>query len=205
MMAVDILPASIPLDASQHFSKVLGPYLESLITFETKGTSSAFEPRQRSAENLEALDRATIARNGELAPQHQWLRPSVDAFHASSRVPAKQEASAAAQESKGEVKKQGGAPSKKNILLLGSGMVAKPTVDMIAERGKETGGHRLVIGKSWSCAIPETLTHMRAASNALHELQSLAAPHPDVSYRMVDMSNPSTYGHLIQEADVVIS
>ncbi|KAH6904845.1 Saccharopine dehydrogenase-domain-containing protein [Coprinopsis sp. MPI-PUGE-AT-0042] len=169
MMAVDILPASIPLDASQHFSKVLGPYLESLVTSSSKpsdsSSSSTFEPREKGAENLEALDRATIARHG--SPR------------TTTRV-------ASSEESKSkDAKKQKGSAKRKNILLLGSGMVAKPTVDMIAERGKVDGGVRLVI-----------------ASNALHELQSLAAPHPDVSYRMVDMSNPSTYIHLIREAEL---
>ncbi|KAF7314386.1 hypothetical protein MKEN_00911300 [Mycena kentingensis (nom. inval.)] len=62
MMAVDILPAAIPYDASQHFSRALAPYLDSLI-----------DHYQTGAPLGPALERATIASEGRLAEKHEWL------------------------------------------------------------------------------------------------------------------------------------
>jgi alpha-aminoadipic semialdehyde synthase len=63
MMAVDILPTSLPLDASTHFSSVLQPYLSALVR-EYKG----MEPRDDDEARLRAaLARATIAQGGKLA------------------------------------------------------------------------------------------------------------------------------------------
>ncbi|EFI26592.1 alpha-aminoadipic semialdehyde synthase [Coprinopsis cinerea okayama7 len=78
------------------------------------------------------------------------------------------------------------APTKR-ILMLGSGMVAGPAVDTIMD----TPGMELVV-----------------ASNSLHELQTLTAPHSvsgRVKYRVVDISKRETYKHLVAESDVVVS
>ncbi|TFK25840.1 hypothetical protein FA15DRAFT_638562 [Coprinopsis marcescibilis] len=176
MMSVDILPASMPLDASKHFASVLRPYLHSLINNRLTGAP-------QKDEYMQALDRATVAKQGELKEQHAWLQPRVNEFHqtqseaAASGKSTKASANAATPSSP--------APARpKRILMLGSGMVAKPAVDMIARHP----GMELVI-----------------ASNSLLELQPLAQPHLNVKYRIVDTANASTYRHLIKEADVVIS
>ncbi|KAJ3496460.1 hypothetical protein NLJ89_g10482 [Agrocybe chaxingu] len=78
-----------------------------------------------------------------------------------------------------------GAPlGKKKILMFGSGMVAGPAVDYLAQR-KDV---ELVIG-----------------SNCLAELQQLSAPYKHVQYRMIDFEKQATYKHLVAETDVVIS
>ena len=92
MMAVDILPTAIPIDASKHFSKVLLPYLATLTEEDSCGENGfslpevvedaeggggtvAFpSPSKRSA----ALRRATVARGGELMEAHKWLKELVD-------------------------------------------------------------------------------------------------------------------------------
>ncbi|KAF7291646.1 hypothetical protein HMN09_01255800 [Mycena chlorophos] len=107
MMAVDILPASIPYDASQHFSKALAPYLDDLI--------SHYQSRvPLSAE----LQRATIAAGGVLAEPHQWLWDANVKSFRSSVPPAAAET----------------VLPKKKVLLLGSGMVAGPVVETLAAR-----------------------------------------------------------------------
>jgi alpha-aminoadipic semialdehyde synthase len=127
MMAVDILPASIPLDASEHFSNALVPYLENLIEHYKTGI---WGPHRK------ALSDATIASNGRLVSKHRWLQESIDKFRAEGPVtvatppPAQVEITA----DDGVVVGSMGILRKKKVLLLGSGMVAGPVVQEIARR-----------------------------------------------------------------------
>ncbi|KAF7299176.1 hypothetical protein MIND_00866300 [Mycena indigotica] len=112
MMAVDILPASIPYDASQHFSKALSPYLDALITHYQTGAPLSLE-----------LQRATIASNGRLAPQHEWLwEANLSPYRAQ-----RNEASSSSAVPETIIRKQ-------KVLLLGSGMVAGPVVETLSQR-----------------------------------------------------------------------
>lgn len=62
MMAVDILPTSLPLDASTHFSNVLRPYLKTLIReYRHQSPVDESEAKLRAA-----LQRATVAKDGTL-------------------------------------------------------------------------------------------------------------------------------------------
>ena len=61
MVAVNILPASIPLDSFEHVSNALLPYLSTLIDSTLSGKLS-------SDQYLDALGRATIASGGESTP-----------------------------------------------------------------------------------------------------------------------------------------
>lgn len=135
MMSVDILPASIPLDASKHFSKALTPYLDSLIEAYSEGTSKS--------EFSRALDRATIAMNGKLVEKHQWLQPAVDTWYSESVTPELPATSPLINEVTQTKPMPARTLKKKNILMLGSGMVAGPAVDEIAKRGDI----QLVIGR----------------------------------------------------------
>ncbi|KAF6756526.1 Saccharopine dehydrogenase-domain-containing protein, partial [Ephemerocybe angulata] len=210
LMSVDILPTALPLEASEHFSARLVPYLQALLDYPSLRTTGLGKEESRAL--AEALERATIARGGKLLENHKWLQPAVDAFHNSrakaSPILASASASATStsasidsdkakgetakgETAKGEatkgqdVKKGSEAPrAKKRILMLGSGMVAKPAVDMIA-------GHADV--------------ELVIASNSLPELQSLVKDHTTVKYRVADVSDPASYVHLLEESDVVIS
>lgn len=124
MMSVDILPASLPFDASKHFSSVFLPYLESLI----KEYTGILERDEYTV----ALDRATIARNGKLVGKHGWLQEAVNTFYETSNdVLQKDE-----KEERNELQpaQQPAVLRKKKLLMLGSGMVAGPAVDEIAKR-----------------------------------------------------------------------
>ncbi|KAG2121616.1 Saccharopine dehydrogenase-domain-containing protein [Suillus clintonianus] len=111
IMSVDILPSSLPLDASQHFCGVLMPYLHALI--------DEYRGRPGSREHLEALNVATIARNGELQGKHRWLAAPVERRAV-------------------EIASKAGVTEtplrKKRVLMLGSGMVAGPAVQEICKR-----------------------------------------------------------------------
>ncbi|CAK5284284.1 unnamed protein product [Mycena citricolor] len=108
IMGVDILPATIPLDASFEFSRALFPYLESLIEQYQTGKAGKLESQ---------LKGATIAQHGKLPEKHSWLQENLDTFLTSK----------ASQDSPGALRR-------KKVLLLGSGMVAGPAVQKIKER-----------------------------------------------------------------------
>ena len=100
MMAVDILPTAIPIDASKHFSDALFPYLTTLIeefslgknnarssslsasaekgSSIVNGTEGEGEPSSSLWGHTSALNKATVARGGELMKDHEWLRELVE-------------------------------------------------------------------------------------------------------------------------------
>ncbi|KAJ8521319.1 hypothetical protein ONZ45_g1975 [Pleurotus djamor] len=113
IMSVDILPASIPLDASEHFSDKFFPYLQALVreyvpqhpqeSHVILGSNGPIReelaklltrPRFDSS-HTSALQRATIAQGGELEAPHRWLREGVNEWrktHPQEHEKLKQEA-----------------------------------------------------------------------------------------------------------------
>jgi alpha-aminoadipic semialdehyde synthase len=136
-MSVDILPSELPLDASRHFSNALMPYLRSLIRQEQDNVSDSDKDR------LDALNRATIARHGSLTKAHEWLYTPLKALSANA-ASTKSSGGSAAETSPASTKLPNGVKPKKKILLLGSGMVAKPAVDEFLKRSDV----HLVVGKA---------------------------------------------------------
>ena len=116
VVAVDILPASLPRDASVHFSERLLRYVRSVVN-DYKGA------KDEDVEDSNALKRATIANHGRLEKRHEWLAPKVETWRVT-------------QESRRrDIEGPGGhASKKKRVLVLGSGMVAGPAVDELAGR-----------------------------------------------------------------------
>jgi len=117
-MSVDILPSELPLDSSKYFCSKFLPYLETLIRMEQGKPLS-----ERDKVNAGILERGTIVNKGKLAPRHEWLQEHLDKLNTGPDVNM--------------------SVPKKRVLLLGSGMVAGPTVDAISKR-KDV---ELVIGK----------------------------------------------------------
>ncbi|KAF8183637.1 hypothetical protein BJ912DRAFT_928061 [Pholiota molesta] len=198
MMAVDILPTSIPLDASEAFSKSLMPYLTAAIDNQIQRTWDDVPKTPMAA----ALKRATIAEHGMLVNGHKWLWPAVKRFHGRDEPQKVEEevqnedateSADALEGATSAIVDQKDVPSpatrektrsfRKKILILGSGMVAQPAVDMLATRSDVD----LVI-----------------ASNSLRELQLLVGPHLHVKYQLMNIDEPKTYRYLIDESDVVI-
>ncbi|KAI9570082.1 Saccharopine dehydrogenase-domain-containing protein [Boletus coccyginus] len=107
IMSVDILPSSLPLDASEHFCRVLMPYLKAVIQ-EYRG-----QPVEQ--EYSKALKIATVAENGQLQGTHTWLESPLDKWRRSTANPE-------------------GSLGKKKVLMLGSGMVAGPAVQELCKR-----------------------------------------------------------------------
>jgi alpha-aminoadipic semialdehyde synthase len=123
VVAVDILPASLPRDASVHFSEKLLRYVRSVVN-DYKGIKG------EDAEASDSVKRATIASEGRLKQGREWLAEKVEAWRTSqgSRSESKHTASGTSSENRRVVER------KWRVLVLGSGMVAGPAVDELAAR-----------------------------------------------------------------------
>lgn len=180
VMSVDILPTALPLDASESFSNSCLPYLKVLVQqYKGFGQVKDYESERN------ALERATIAAGGKLVGKHEWLNPKVEAV-----VEEQRKYSAAA------------SPHRKTVLLLGSGMVAKPTVDEICSR-KDIN---LIIGLSQISFDPiyQALTHSCTASDNAHNNEQLAHSHDNASTATFSIHQEDEVASLVQKADVVI-
>ena len=144
VMSVDILPSEIPLDSSRHFSHKLLPYIRSLIRAQQGKSLSA-----EDAIHMETIQRGTIAQNGKLQEPHSWLASRVGSLTGSSFIA---QAPLIPEPTSAPVTASGA--KKKRVLLLGSGMVARPAINHIATR-KDV---ELVVGEyswfhSYACLI----------------------------------------------------
>ncbi|KAG8700622.1 hypothetical protein FRC08_004601 [Ceratobasidium sp. 394] len=205
LMTVEILPAELPKDASQHFAKALEPFLHALVR--QKGGKGG----EKDGKLLDALDRATISERGVLRPKHAWLMDRVEAHLAqegkgesrrkesgvvagveskapdatatpSEIVGGSDTSKAAGASTASSVPR--GAPGKKRVLLLGSGMVARPAVEVFL--GREDV--QLVI-----------------ASNNSAEARALVQNHANAEVVSLDVSDRGRVAELVSKADVVVS
>jgi alpha-aminoadipic semialdehyde synthase len=115
ILGVDILPAELPMESSEHFSNVLGPYVKELIL-------------NNNAEAATTLKNATLAENGKLDKKHEHLYELLGRNGPSVSTT--------------------GIKPQKNVLLLGSGLVAKPLVERLLKRTDV----QMTIGKYTACA-----------------------------------------------------
>ncbi|KAG2187767.1 hypothetical protein INT44_005457, partial [Umbelopsis vinacea] len=153
ILGVDILPAELPLESSEHFSNVLSPYLKELVL--------------KNGDNKEAkqtLDSAIVADKGKLTEKHHGLYKFLET-PSGSKTPS-------------------GVKPQKNVLLLGSGLVAKPLVERLLKRDD---------------------VHLKIASNSQPEAKALAYGHANASIAGLDIADTESLDKLVSGADVVIS
>ncbi|KAF8321368.1 hypothetical protein DL93DRAFT_2130912 [Clavulina sp. PMI_390] len=182
VMSVDILPTEIPFDSSVHFSQKLMPYLRALIHSEQNRADPESE-----GQYLEALDRATIAKGGELKQQHGWLYDLLSAAKSAGSSPVSSSTSSSSTSTTTTT-----APSlqaKKKVLLFGSGMVAKPFCETIWSRNADV---ELIV-----------------ASNNLREAEALVRGNEDyttvVGVNIGSSTAEEKMSQLVKSADVVVS
>ncbi|KAG8905005.1 hypothetical protein FRB99_000878 [Tulasnella sp. 403] len=194
VMSIDILPSELPLDASKHFSKALKPYLGALLRMYQGKTTT-----EGDAAALDVVNRATIARGGQLLPRHQWLGELV------MKTMTQQHEGIAASASDAAITSDtdkvdldlgtdlggldtsmngAGYGKKRKVLLLGSGMVAKPAVEEFLSRRD---------------------VEVVVASNNLAEAKELTMAHERASAVYLDASNQAAINNLVQNADIIVS
>ncbi|KAI8872471.1 hypothetical protein GQ42DRAFT_174340 [Ramicandelaber brevisporus] len=155
IMSIDNLPTELPLESSQHFSSSLRPFIKEIVNNNFDHT---------------VVRRAIITENGKLKPQHEHLTELL-ASH-------KKGADAAATAASSTVS------TGKRVLLLGSGMVARPLVEYLLRR-------------------PEV--NITIASAATGEAEALAAGRKNASVVHLDVSSESAVADLVSKHDVVVS
>ncbi|KAL1942345.1 hypothetical protein VTO73DRAFT_6409 [Trametes versicolor] len=179
IMAVDILPTALPLEASQHFAGAFLPYLRSVLA----GYSNAGPGREPNSEGIrESLERATVTRGGELSDAFGWLRGPLCVWK-DSLPEAAQSTNGFAEDAKPAAPTSGAQPRKK-VLMLGSGMVAPPAVAELCRRAD---------------------VDVVVASNSLADAKRLTDPYTNATPLLVDVSDPAAVERLVAGADVVIS
>ncbi|KAK4513899.1 uncharacterized protein ATC70_005906 [Mucor velutinosus] len=105
IMGIDILPAELPVESSEFFSKALYPYIREMVQSSPKTPLDKLPTLLRNA---------TIADQGQLMDPHKSLLKSTAAAATSTRSATYND--------------------KKTVLLLGSGMVAAPLVEHLVKR-----------------------------------------------------------------------
>jgi alpha-aminoadipic semialdehyde synthase len=157
------------------------------------GDSPETDPQVR-----ETLHRATIVRDGELTEKHAWLASAVQGWRGSSSSSTGQ----AEPSDSGPRRAAEARPTKKKVLLLGSGLVAGPAVEVFAAR-KDV---HLVIGRSGVQDEPDTarLLTMMTASNNLAEANGLIRNHENVEAFNLDISDADKLEQAVSNADVVV-
>ncbi|KAH9916537.1 Saccharopine dehydrogenase-domain-containing protein [Fomitopsis serialis] len=178
IMAVDILPTALPLEASEHFSNVLAPYLRTLID-EYRGLPNHADDAARL--RRAALERATVAKGGQLSKDFEWLKEPLGSWAAGCKASEGASPIGAASEA---AQKLGVPPRKKRVLMLGSGMVAGPAIEAICRR---------------------PYVELVVASNVLSEAERQTAEFANGRAVLGDMQDPAKISRLVEEADVVIS
>ncbi|ODO08112.1 hypothetical protein I350_03696 [Cryptococcus amylolentus CBS 6273] len=163
--SIDILPTELATDASDHFSAALYPYICQLLL-----------PSPSATAEQETLDRATIVRSGTIQPKHQWLADKVDAWKASGSPSFFDERSEATIARRGGVQKK--------VLLLGSGLVAGPAVEVFAARSDVL---------------------LAVASNNIAEAESHIKGRTNVQAISLDITDDAKLSEAVAAADVVVS
>ena len=193
VMAVDILPSEVPLDASEHFSQALLPYVRALIRQEQerRGVPTTEDIGEEAVDMLAALNRATIAENGKLTRSHRWLYEplrdvnlvSPPSSHSSASI----HPSSSLSYSRAPVARNHTSTVPK-VLLFGSGMVAKPFCQTIWNYGHENGHVNLTV-----------------ASNNIADASALVRGHEGqgASAVEIDIANVSKVEALVKSADIV--
>lgn len=127
-------------DASTYFSSKILPYVKHLVS-----------PRQSSCQLEETIQRATIVQDGQIQSKHEWLMPNVEKWR-SGQKNAKEKPKPTLPASSNPSKPTSAlAPKKKKVLLLGSGLVAGPAVEVFSSRRDISLG----IGELASCPLPQ--------------------------------------------------
>lgn len=154
------------------------PYVQRLVS----GTPS-------QDEIASTLERAKIINKGRITAEHSWLAPRVEAWRNTEDNADRPSRPSAMP------------PKRKRVLLLGSGLVAGPAVDVFVVRRDI----ELVIGQSSpTCQEAGEPVLTGLASNNIREAKLLAAGRSNVSVKQLDVSDHHGLSEAVESSDVVV-
>ncbi|KAJ1984674.1 hypothetical protein H4R34_000508 [Dimargaris verticillata] len=159
ILGVENLPAELPLESSRHFSQALEPLIPDLL---------------RGNFDTPVLQRASLAADGQLMPVTQALKSQLAALGTPS----------GSLVTDGPASIQVHSNEPRRVLLVGSGMVAKPLVEYLTRSSN---------------------VHVTVASNAAHEAQALTQGKANVTSALLDVADPAQVTQLLQKANVLVS
>ncbi|OCF43182.1 alpha-aminoadipic semialdehyde synthase [Kwoniella heveanensis CBS 569] len=168
--SIDILPTELAADASTHFSSKILPLVRRALFPNAKEGDVAQE--------TDTLQRAMIVSDGQLTADHQWLGGPVQAWKGKTSPLTGQSDSISVEQT---TQRSGG---KKKVLLLGSGLVAGPAVEVFASR-------------------PDV--HLVIASNNLSEARSHVKDRSSVEAISLDVGDEVAVSEAVAASDVVVS
>lgn len=175
-----LIIANTAADASTYFSSALYPYIQGLLFPSSQGDKGGI---------ADTLSRAAIIKDGVLQSQHEWLGGRIEQWKTGGAV--------APDSLKQERLRKGG---KKKVLLLGSGLVAGPAVDVFAARPDV----HLIIGKPFLSPWTGLCSCNHSGSNNLAEAQSHIRGRPNVEAVALDVADDAKMSEAVEEADIVV-
>ncbi len=170
IMAVDNLPCELPRESSQHFSSVLRDMVAPLV-------HASWQVPFERLDLPPYLKRAVIVHQGRLTPDYEYIQQHLEAHPAiadtsrsaaagfSCDLPAVQER------------------NMKRVLVLGAGLVAKPLVRYLLEKGYQ----------------------VTVASRTVSKAEALIAGHPAGKALALDVQNEAVLAQLIKDCDLAVS
>jgi len=170
IMAVDNLPCEFPRESSQYFSSVLRDMIGPLVNVDWQ---APFEMLDLPP----CLKRAVIVHQGRLTPDYQYIQKHLEAppkpqiglesmrMGSVVRLPVIQE------------------PHMKRVLVLGAGLVAKPLVRYLLEKGYQ----------------------VTVASRTASKAEAMIAGHPAGKALALNVQDETVLASLIKECDLAVS
>lgn len=175
IMGIDILPAELPVESSEFFSKALYPYVKKMVQTSPKTSLNELPPLLRNA---------TIADQGQLMdPYKGLLKSSAAATRTTSTATYN---------------------DKKTVLLLGSGMVAAPLVEHLVKRPDVNIVVGMSLVALEANNLVYTHKNLFAASNMTEEADALVRHYQNAESAPLDISNHQELSRLVSKADVVV-
>ena len=169
IMAVDNLPCELPRESSQYFSSVLRDMVGPLVDADWR---APFEKLDLPP----YLKRAVIVHQGRLTPDYQYIEQHLEAH------PVLTDASRTAAEGLSQLPAVQECKMKR-VLVLGAGLVAKPLVRYLLERGYQ----------------------VTVASRTVSKAEALIGSHPAGKALALDVQKEDVLAQLIKECDIAVS
>ncbi|HUO14912.1 MAG TPA: saccharopine dehydrogenase C-terminal domain-containing protein [Verrucomicrobiae bacterium] len=170
VMAIDNLPCEFPRESSQHFSSVLREMAGPLVNANWRLPFDLLDLPPY-------LKRAVIVHQGRLTADYQYIQKHLEAYSGTADA---SPISAEGFSANLPVTQEG---NMKHVLVLGAGLVAKPLVRFLLEKGYQ----------------------VTVASRTISKAEALIAHHPAGKALALDVQDEAVLAKLIKDCDLAVS